>query len=127
MKKELKILKIKPAAIEAYRNDVKRNYDIEEDQDRRKLTRNVMLVKEFRPEGIKKGFISKTYSYGNLKITVRHNTIIKVRNIKGDPEPWNFPKKRYIELNKLLGIRDCKFSSKSNYRNNKNKNKIINK
>nr|WGE07022.1 hypothetical protein P5658_18090 [Bacillus subtilis] len=47
MKKELKILKIKPAAIEAYRNDVKRNYDIEEDQARRKLTRNVMLVKEF--------------------------------------------------------------------------------
>ncbi|PLS07799.1 hypothetical protein CUU63_10155 [Bacillus halotolerans] len=120
----MKILKISPAAIEAYRNDVKRNYDIEEDQARRKLTRNVMLVKEFRPEAIKKGFISKTYSYGNLKIIVRHNTIIKVRNIKGDPEPWHFPKKRYIELNKLLGIRDCKFSSKSHYRNNKNKNKI---
>lgn len=31
VKKELKILKIKLAVIEVYRNDVKRNYDIEED------------------------------------------------------------------------------------------------
>ncbi|WP_370956786.1 hypothetical protein AB3239_11140 [Bacillus subtilis] len=57
MKKELNILKIKPAAIEAYRNDVKRNYDIEEDQARRKLTRNVMLVKEFKPQGVERGYI----------------------------------------------------------------------
>lgn len=83
-----------------------------------------MLVKEFRLEGIKKGFILKIYLYGNLKIIVRYNMIIKVRNIKGDLEFWNFFKKRYIELNKLFGIRDCKFSSKFNYRNNKNKNKI---
>lgn len=51
-----------------------------------------MLVKEFKPGGIKRSF-SKTYSYGNLKITIRHGTVIRIENVKGDPEPWDFPKR----------------------------------
>ncbi|UTQ07022.1 hypothetical protein NMK97_10900 [Bacillus amyloliquefaciens] len=59
MKKELKILKVSAEALHTYKNDVKRNYDIDEDQARRKLTRNVMLVKEFKPQGIKRGLFLK--------------------------------------------------------------------
>lgn len=59
MKKELKILKVSAEALHTYKNDVKRNYDIDEDQARRKLTRNVMLVKEFKPGGIKRGLFLK--------------------------------------------------------------------
>ncbi|WP_434786961.1 hypothetical protein [Bacillus velezensis] len=67
MKKELKILKVSVEALHTYKNDVKRNYDIDEDQARRKLTRNVMLVKEFKPRGIKRGLFSKNILIWKLK------------------------------------------------------------
>ncbi|AEK88495.1 hypothetical protein; phage SPbeta [Bacillus amyloliquefaciens XH7] len=54
------------------------------------------------------------YAYGNLIIKVnRKKQVFEILNKKDqdvDQVNWKFPKRRYIELNKELGIKDCKFS-----------------
>ncbi|PLR72197.1 hypothetical protein [Bacillus sp. UMB0728] len=111
----MKLLKATQKALQQYKETVKGNNKISTDEALKKLTRNVRLVKESAPERIALTWKGLKYSYGNLDITVRFGKVIEVVNHKDyreRPDDWDFPKKRYIELNKELGITDCKFSKK---------------
>ncbi|MGG2091333.1 hypothetical protein AB1283_01025 [Bacillus sp. S13(2024)] len=107
----MKLLKLTAKAYMEYCYTVKGNERTTFDQAKRKLSRNVQLVKEAAPDRIVRGLFYNTYHYGNMKITVRLGKIIKVENSKGKPVKWKFPKERYIELSKEFGITDSKFGN----------------
>ncbi|MFC8151650.1 hypothetical protein ACFUP3_18405 [Bacillus paralicheniformis] len=105
----MKMLKVSEDALNYYRECVKGNKNISEDQARAKLTRNVNLVQAEAPERVlRSGLFSKVYMYHDLHITVRNGKVIKVVNHKRP----RFSKKRYIELSKALGIKDIKYYRK---------------
>lgn len=107
----MKLKELTTKAYNQYRSEVKGNQSISFDQAEKKLNRNLILVKETAPDRITtKGLFTTTYTYGNMKITTRFNKIVKVVNHKGMSLLWDFPETRYKELNKQLGILDCKFS-----------------
>lgn len=111
----MKLLKATQKALQQYKETVKGNKMISTDEALKKLTRNVQLVKESAPERIALTWKGLRYSYGNLDITVRFGKVVEVVNHKDyreRPDDWDFPKKRYIQLNKELGIVDCKFNKK---------------
>ncbi|PAD70833.1 hypothetical protein CHH83_01905 [Bacillus sp. 7586-K] len=111
----MKLLEITDEALEQYRTTVRGNENITYDQAQRKLTRNVILVKDFAPERIKRSWLTlgKNFAYGNLHIIVRSGKIIKIVNHKGrKQDSWNPPKHEYIKLCKLLGIEDNKYKKK---------------
>lgn len=115
----MKLLNLTGKAYDKYRLSVKGNGNIAYDQAQKKLTRNVVLVKETieRKPYEKKRFMSRslrgvTYHYGNLDITVRFGKIVDIENNKGQPVKWSFPRERYQQLNKELGILDCKYKNR---------------
>lgn len=100
----MEILKMSPHAYEYYKANVRGNEDISYDQACRKMTRNVQLCKEFAPEQVTKQFRKATYTYGNLKISVRGKKVISLVNHKGTASKMKIDEKRYIELSRELGI-----------------------
>ncbi|KYD05364.1 hypothetical protein [Bacillus atrophaeus] len=122
----MEVLGITEKALEYYKDNVKGNKSINPDQAVLKMTRNVRLVKETHPKRVKKRLFHTQYAYGNMLIKVnRKKQVFEIINKSGnesyDPD-WKFPKRRYIELNKELGIKDCKFT-KSTYSRKQNKQK----
>ena len=118
----MKLLNVKEQALEKYKSQVKGNRNISTEQARRKLTRNVALVKETSRNRIKFTLRGLIYKYGNLHITVRFGTIVDIenhKNYKEHPNNWIFPKRRYIELNKQLGIDDCKYTRNKRHQRSK--------
>ncbi|WP_137743398.1 hypothetical protein [Robertmurraya siralis] len=114
----MKIYKLPEKIYKLYQQQVKGNENITYDQAVKKLCRNIQLVKEKAPERIERKLLNVTFKYGNLHITTRLGKIIKLVNhkdYKQYSDDWIFPKRRYIELNKELGIEDCKFSKKNSY------------
>lgn len=104
-------------ALDQYRQTVKGNEKTSKSQVVLKLSRNIQLVKEEAPDRIEKKLLTTTYKYGNLHIATRFGRIVSVINHAGKPVDWTFPQKRYIQLNREYGIKDCKFtSSKRNRR-----------
>lgn len=111
--KDIKLLEVTDKALEQYRTQVNGNLYITKEQAVKKLTRNVILVSDHAPERItKSGILKKTYSYGNLDITVKLGKIIKIVNHKGQQSNWHPPKQEYIKLCKQLGIEDNKYKVK---------------
>lgn len=114
----LKLYKLPEEVYKQYQQQVKGNANITYEQAVKKLNRNIQLVKETAPERIERKFLSVTYKYGNLHLVTRLGKIVKLVNhkdYKQYSDDWIFPKKRYIQLNKELGIDDCKFSKKKSY------------
>ncbi|MCA1027023.1 hypothetical protein LCM23_13055 [Cytobacillus kochii] len=108
----MKLLKVTDKAKEKYKSQTKGNQDTSDDQVIKKLTRNVILVKETAPDRISWGWKGIIYSYGSLDIIVRFGTVVDVQNKVGKFTHWKTPKYRYMDLNKRLGITDCKFKNK---------------
>jgi len=107
----VKIYKISPQAKSYYRYDVKGNDALDDQQIAYKLSRNILLAHKVKS---KKWFGRQSYIYGNLKIDVRWNTIVSIYNHPSNLVPtWKLNEKDYIELNKRLGIKDCKFKKKT--------------
>lgn len=108
------VLGITEKALAQYRKTVKNNHATSSDQVLLKMIRNVTLVKETHPSRVRKRLFYTEYAYGNLIIKVnRKKQVFEILNKKDqdvDQVNWKFPKRRYIELNKELGIKDCKFS-----------------
>lgn len=108
----MKLFKVSKKALDQYRDTVRDNKHVSQELAQKKLTRNIMLVKETAPHRIEKGFLTVTYKYGNLFITTLGNIVVRVVNHKGKPLKWRFPKERYIQLSEQLEIEDSKFKSK---------------
>lgn len=110
----MEVLGITEKALSYYRENVKGNKSITPDQALLKMIRNVSLVKETHPERVKKRLFCTEYAYGNMIIKVnRKKQVFEIVNKSGcfsDQNDWKFPKSRYIELSKELGIKDCKFA-----------------
>ncbi|AMR46887.1 hypothetical protein FVD40_06235 [Bacillus subtilis] len=110
----MEVLGITEKALSYYRENVKGNKTITPDQALLKMIRNVTLVKETHPERVKKRLFYTEYAYGNMTIKVnRKKQVFDIVNKSGcfsDQNDWKFPKRRYIELSKELGIKDCKIS-----------------
>ncbi|MCY7779554.1 hypothetical protein P9D47_14030 [Bacillus haynesii] len=100
----MKMLKVTNDALNYYRESVKGNKYITEEQAR---ARNLKLVQS-TGACTKKWLFSKVYMYHDLHITVRNGKVIKIINHKRP----RFSKKRYIELSKALGIKDIKYYRK---------------
>jgi hypothetical protein len=84
-----------------YREIVKDNENSSNSLIRRKLTRNIQLAMKVE---LDKDLT--LYMYGNLHIFVRGNRITWIRN-KISKHNWFYKdKKRYAELNEILGIKD---------------------
>ena len=110
----IKLYDLKAEAYEEYRQSVKGNTETSYDLARKKLTRNILL-------GVKKKGVLNTltlkqeYIYGNLKITVKFGSIVKIENHTTDVvSGWKLDKKEYERLSKVLDIPDSKF--KHNYK-----------
>ncbi|WP_437132724.1 hypothetical protein [Bacillus atrophaeus] len=120
----MEVLGITKKALEYYKDNVKGNKSINPDQAVLKMIRNVRLVKETHPKRVKKRLLHTQYAYGNMLIKVnRKKQVFEIINKSGDESydpDWKFPKRRYIELNKELGIKDCKFT-KTTYSRKQNK------
>ena len=86
---KLKLLKITDNALQQYRENVKDNQYTTLEQAVRKMTRNVQLVKEYAPDRVKCTWKGIIYSYGNLDIKVRFNTVIEIVNHKELKMPRN--------------------------------------
>ncbi len=91
-----------------YRNNVKGNYCADINLIQKKLTRNIMLGKEYTLSNREKLFI-----YGNLLIFTNKNKITKLYNIKGKGIiKYNVNVEKYNELNKSLKINNDKYNNK---------------
>ena len=123
----MEVLGITEKALSYYRENVKGNKTITPDQALLKMIRNVSLVKETHPERVKKRLFFTEYAYGNMIIKVnRKKQVFEIVNKSGcfsDQNDWKFPKRRYIELSKELGIKDCKFSKITYSKKNHNRQK----
>lgn len=97
-----KLLKVSRTALNDYRTTVKGNTYIPKLEARKKLTRNVLMVKD---DVIEKGNV-KTYRYGNLVIAVEGKKVIAISNYKGKLKHFKKDKKRYYELNRELQIKE---------------------
>jgi hypothetical protein len=86
-----------------YRKKVKGNDNASDELIKKKLTRNLYLA---TLDEATKDHYYKVYWYGQLKMAVVGNKIIKLQNCKGANPNWVKDEKEYKRLNKLLGIPD---------------------
>jgi hypothetical protein len=96
----MKLLKLKRGVFSHYRNITKGNADTPYHIVQAKLTRNVALA--FLAHKGEDGFT--LYHYGNLHIQVQDDTIVNLWNHKHSNTWFYKDKKKYKELNDLLGI-----------------------
>lgn len=94
----MKLYKVSVKAAEYYRQNVKGNKDTNHDTIRRKLTRNIMLADRY--PSVNKN--TRLYRYGNLLILTKGDKVIWLHNVK--TYDFKVDKKKYRELNELLGI-----------------------
>jgi hypothetical protein len=99
----LKLYEVSKKAMKYYRQKVKGNEDASDDLIRKKLTRNLYLATFDQST---KDQYYKVYWYGQLKMTVVGNKIVKLQNCKGANPNWVKDEEEYKRLNKLLGIPD---------------------
>lgn len=97
----MELIEVSEKAMRYYRKHVEGNKDVSDELIRKKLTRNIMLAKFDQSTSSKK---AKVYWYGQLKIVVVDNKIVKLQNCKGANTNWTKDEKEYKRLNKLLGI-----------------------
>jgi hypothetical protein len=114
VRKGMKILKLPDDIYKKYVLYVKNNEYTQRDQAAKKISRNVILVKELAPkEYIKRIWLTTTYEYGNLSISVKLGKVVDIVNRRGWVEiPWMNTRefrKLYGELTASLRIEDCKF------------------
>lgn len=104
----IKIYKVSPDVITYYKQNVKGNKDLNDHEITLKITRNILIAHK-----VNKNILTgkATYIYGNLLIRCKWNKVIEVNNSpENSISTWKLSKKKYIELNKMLGIKDCKFT-----------------
>jgi hypothetical protein len=104
---KMEIVELTDKVFRYYTKKVKNNKNITYDQARLKLTRNIMLAKKVPPRDeldIEKGNI--LYQYGNLEILVRNNTVIHLKNHRGENRytGWELDRFKYVDLTRDLGI-----------------------
>ena len=111
----IKVYDLTAEAYETYRQSVKGNEETSYDLARKKLTRNIKL-------GVKKKGVlnflklQQEFIYGNLKITVKSGSIVKIENHTADVvKGWKLNKKEYERLSNELGIPDSKFKKKKRH------------
>lgn len=97
-------MKLNDKAYTTYKQTVRGNRTITKSEAAKKLTRNVILAREYFPELIKKNVLGITYVYGNLHIKVRGKTIVSIENYKGGCNHIDIPGSRRRELSIQLGI-----------------------
>jgi hypothetical protein len=100
------LLKLKRGIFSQYRKGVKGNKDTPYHIVRAKLTRNVDLAYRVPQTDIHKRQGIQRYDYGNLRIYVKDDTIVEIKNSSRHNGWFYKDKKRYQELNDLLGITD---------------------
>lgn len=96
-------LKLSQKVYKQYKSTVRGNEDISFEQAELKFLRNMSLsVLSSRPKG--KG----TYcQYGDLHFIVSEkDVVVWMKNRCPSPKGWKRNNKRYLELNKVLGIED---------------------
>jgi hypothetical protein len=115
VRKGMKILKLPDDIYKKYVLYVKNNEYTQRDQAALKLTRNINLVKELAPkEYIERKWLTTTYEYGNLSVSIRLGKVVDIVNRSGWVEiPWMKTKEfkhLYTALTVSLGIEDNKFN-----------------
>lgn len=103
----MKLLKLTDEVFQYYKENVKGNENISEDQAARKLTRNVLLAMPVPQRSPVERLIGNMkYIYGNLYIVVRRNKVVHISNQSGGKRygGWFKDQAKYDELTKLLEI-----------------------
>ncbi|MED3792448.1 hypothetical protein P4571_08325 [Niallia alba] len=99
----MKILQISKNVFDYYRNNVKGNENTSSEQIQRKLTRNMLLAHKVDSTG----YHGQMYQYGCLWFVVnKRGKVTWIKNGCFPPTNWKLDTKRYIELNRDLGIKD---------------------
>ncbi len=99
----MELVQVSDKAIRYYRNKVKGNENVSKELIRKKLTRNLYLATFDKST---EDQYYKIYWYGQLKMTLVGDKIVKLQNCKGANPNWVKDEKEYKRLNKLLGIPD---------------------
>ena len=107
---KMKKLKMPYHIYQQYKNTVKDNEDITQQQAELKMTRNAQLAlatireKESRRNSKKK--VSTHYQYGCLHFIVADGRVVWMRNNSKAPKGWKRDNKLYLKLNSDLGINE---------------------
>jgi hypothetical protein len=102
----MELLKLKRGIFSQYRKGVKGNKDTPYHIVRAKLSRNVHCAYDVPQSEQDKRQGIQRHHYGNLHITVKNDTIIKIKNSRRYNDWFYKDEQRYKELNDLLGITD---------------------
>lgn len=103
----MKKLKMDRRIYNEYVTTVQNNEDTSLEQAQLKMTRNAQLA-IVSPRRNTRGVITSThYRYGSLQFIVnKKDKIVWMQNYTGHPKGWKRDNKRYLELNKELGIEE---------------------
>jgi len=91
----LEILTFRKGVYQSYKKNINGGEETSLDLAQRKMTRNMLLAKRVG---------ENMYQYGKLWFVVEDGTVIWLSNHCPKPNKWKKNVKKYMELNKLLGI-----------------------
>lgn len=92
------LLELNDKALNAYRNNVKGNAELDYDVIQRKMTRNMLLA-----ETLYKSETKAIYQYGSMRFEVK-NGVVKWLTNNHKFSGWKLDKKEYVRLSNELGI-----------------------